>query len=347
MPVYTINPLADARWKDFCQRHPRSSVFHTAGWLEALRRTYGYEPIAYTTSSPTQELKNAVVFCRIESWLTGRRLVSLPFADHCEPLVDEDRDREEIFAALRRALKQDRFKYVEVRPIDPGFFAATPLEQGEPFYLHRLGLGPALEDIFRNLQKDSIQRKIRRAERDGVAYEEGRSELLLRNFYGLLLLTRRRHRLPPQPLAWFRNLIACLRDRLTIRLASHEGRPVAGILTLQHRDTLVYKYGGSDAGYHNLGGMPFLMWKAIEAGKQTGLQMLDFGRSDRNNEGLIRFKDQLGTTRSLLAYGRISATPVPQKAGEGFWAGFAQRLFGYMPDFMFTAAGRLLYRHMA
>ena len=37
-------------------------------------------------SPPDEPLENGFLFCRVESWLTGRRLVSLPFSDHCEPL---------------------------------------------------------------------------------------------------------------------------------------------------------------------------------------------------------------------------------------------------------------------
>ena len=43
-----------------------------------------------------------------------------------------------------------------------------------------------------------------------------------------------------------RNLIACLGDNVKIRVASKDGRPVASILTLRHKRTLVYKYGCSD-----------------------------------------------------------------------------------------------------
>ena len=43
--VSVLDPLADARWDDLLERHPRASVFHSRGWLEALKRTYGYEPI--------------------------------------------------------------------------------------------------------------------------------------------------------------------------------------------------------------------------------------------------------------------------------------------------------------
>jgi hypothetical protein len=56
-----LDPTNDSRWAEFVERHPRASVFHTVGWLEALRRTYGYEPVAYTTSSPTGDL-NVVLY---------------------------------------------------------------------------------------------------------------------------------------------------------------------------------------------------------------------------------------------------------------------------------------------
>ena len=344
--VYTINPLEDKRWAELSERHPHASIFHTTGWLEALRRTYGYRSVVYTTSPPGSALTNGVVFCCISSWLTGRRMVSLPFADHCEPLVDDAGDRQEIFTSLHRTFKEEKLKYIEIRPLRADLVAETSLNKGDSFYVHSLGLGPTLEKLFQGCQKDSIQRKVRRAEREGLCYEEGHSEVLLNQFYQMLVLTRRRHGLPPQPIEWFRNLIILLGDRLTIRVASLKGQPVASILTLRHGKTLVYKYGCSDARHHNLGGMPFLMWKAIEEAKITGLEEFDFGRSDLDNEGLIRFKDQWGTTRSALAYGRISAAP-SRNTGDGRLAGIAQRAFGYMPDFLFTAAGRLLYRHMA
>jgi hypothetical protein len=83
-------------------------------------------------------------------------------------------------------------------------------------------------------------------------------------------LTRRRHQLPPQPKAWFRNLVDCLQDTVTIRVLSKQGRPVAGILTLSFKSTLVFKYGSSDARFNNLGGMLLLFWKAIQEEKRQG-----------------------------------------------------------------------------
>jgi hypothetical protein len=273
-------------------------------------------------------------------------MVSLPFADHCEPLVESIEQLKEVFGSLQRTLGADRLKYIEIRPLSADVTAETFLQKSDSFCFHTLGLRPSHEDLFRRTDKSSVQRRVRRAEREALGYEEGCSEALLNKFYGLLVLTRKRHNLPPQPIEWFRNLITFLRDRLTIRVVSHRQEPIASILTLSHRDTCVYKYGCSDARYHNFGGMPLLFWRAIQAAKDGGMQVFDFGRSDTTNEGLIRFKDNWGTTRSTLSYGRICAE-VRREKGKQHLMNIAKHIFAYMPDGWITTAGRLLYRHIA
>ena len=111
-------------------------------------------------------------------------------------------------------------------------------------------------------------------------------------------LTRRRHGLPPQPLAWFRNLVACLGDRVLIHMASKDGQPIASILTLSFKKTMFYKYGGSDAVHHRSGAMPFLFWRLIQDAQARGFVELDLGRSNVDQPGLIAFKEHFGATRS-------------------------------------------------
>lgn len=348
MAVHKINPIEDPRWEEFLQRHPKASVFHTPGWLEALRRTYGYVPIVFTTAAPGEELKNGLAFCRIESWLTGRRTVSLPFSDHCEPLLETASDLSAFLPFLESQSRIDKWKYFELRPLPSTELDAEAqrhLGVSESFSLHRLDLRPALDDLFRNFHKSCIQRKIQKAEKEGLTYEEGRSEVLLGKFYRLSLLTRRRHQLPPQPLAWFRNLIDCLDDKLSIRVAAKDGRPIASILTLSYKDSLVYKYGCSDEEFHNLGGMAFLFWRAIQDGKRLGAREFDLGRSEPDNAGLIDFKNHWGATQSPLVYLRFPR-PLPQTASGGALMRVAKQVFGWMPDSLLTTAGKVLYRHI-
>jgi CelD/BcsL family acetyltransferase involved in cellulose biosynthesis len=297
-----------------------------------------------TTSEPGEELTNGLVFCEVRGWLGGRRMVSLPFSDHCQPLVDGGDERNCLWTELRRRLQEGKWRQIEIRPVTAP--AALLAEWGSQpsFWLHRLDLRPDLGTLFQGFHKDCVQRRIRRAEREGLAYEEGRSEELLRSFYGLVVRTRRRQQLPPQPLAWFRNLIECMGHSLRIHLASKDGRPLAAILTLRHKGTLTYKYGGSDRRLSGLGGMQLVFWKAIQEAKKDGLLEFDLGRTDVDNAGLIAFKERWGASRSALAY---LAYPARQARSEGLGRGIVRRLFSVAPDCLLTAAGRVLYRYFA
>jgi hypothetical protein len=212
--VYELNPLEDPRWPAFVERHPRASVFHSVGWLDALRRTYGYQPVAYTSTPPGRDLSDGIVCCRVRSWLSGSRLVSLPFSDHCDPLVSSSEGISPILQHLKNERRRGGWKYVELRPLSPEFASLHDRGtlSGDSYLLQVLDLRPDLEDLFRRFHKSCVQRKIQRAKRERLVYEEGRSETLLRKFYSLLILTRRRHGVPPQPLGWFRNVLACLRE---------------------------------------------------------------------------------------------------------------------------------------
>jgi hypothetical protein len=342
--VYTVDPLRDPRWSELLLRHPSATVFHTPEWLEALRRTYGYEPIVLTTSAPWEELTGAVVVCRVHSWLTGRRLVSLPFSDHCDPLVSSMEEFQRLLTSLTEETVRGKYKYVELRPLS---FSVdeSGLEASESFCFHKLDLGPTPAELFQAFHKDCVQRKIRRAEREGLVYEAGHSSALLQQFYDLQVITRRRQQLPPQPFAWFRNLAVYLRDKLKVSVVSKDGVPLASILTLRFRRTLVYKYGCLDKLFSNLGGMQLLFWKAIQEAKRYGLSELDLGRSDIGNEGLIQFKDRLGATRTTLTYWRYSAIPATQ--GRHAWKmTAARRVFSHVPKAWLTTAGNHLYRHV-
>jgi lipid II:glycine glycyltransferase (peptidoglycan interpeptide bridge formation enzyme) len=343
--VYTLNPQDDPRWPVFVRQHPQSSVFHTPEWLEAVKQTYGYESVVLTTSAPNNELTNGVVLCRINSWLTGRRMVSVPFADHCEPLIDAPADRRAIVDELSRVVERRTCKYVELRPLSDEFAEQPRLFSGQSFCFHVLDLRPSEDELFKRLHKTSTQNKVRRAEREGLQYVEGRSPLLLQQFYDLMLLTRRRHKLPPQPITWFENLAECMGDRLAFCVATSRDRPVAAMLTLRHERTLTYKYGASDAELHSLGGMPFLFWNVIRRAKDAGVTALDLGRSDADNAGLITFKDRLGAARSTVTYVRCSAAG-NRSARQGYGMVLAKGLFARLPDSLLTTAGRLLYRHI-
>jgi lipid II:glycine glycyltransferase (peptidoglycan interpeptide bridge formation enzyme) len=347
MSVYKFDPTTDSRWATFLEQHSDASVFHTKEWLRTLQQTYGYKPVAYSTSNGN-ELTNAVVFCQIESRLTGKRLVSLPFSDHCQPLAS-GKDLREILNYLQDNCNTERFKYVELRPIVLDTCMderKQPFVLSERFSLQRVDLRPELNALYKNFHDSCIRRKVKRADREGLLYDMGRSEELQKKFRHLLLLTRRRHKLPPQPSSWLRNIVNSLGEMVTIHVLSKSDMPVASIVTLKYKSFLVYKYGCSDTQFNNIGATPLLFWKLIQQAKAENAQTLDLGRSSCDDLGLIAFKEHLGAVSSELSYYRNRISTKQKLLPNIGVSVLARQALVHLPDPLFSKVGQLLYRHI-
>lgn len=342
--VEVIKPLEDLRWSRFVDLHPKASIFHSGEWLAALTRTYGYSSFAITSISDNGDIRAAIPVCAVESWLTGKRLISLPFADHCEPLVDSSSEMLNLLDALEVISREGKYNYIELRPLDYSFGANgdPPLLESASYSHHVVDLRPGTQELFGRLHVSCVRRKIRRAEQQRLGYESGRSEDMLQRFYRLMVMTRRRHNLFPQPIAWFQNLAREFGERLTVHLATKADDTIAGIITIQHRDKLVYKYGASDEKWHALGGMPFLFWNAMLRGKSAGATEFDLGRTDDEHRSLSTFKERLGAESRRLKY---FCVPPSQRRKSQLRAQSLVRLFTHLPGPVYCAAGKLLYKH--
>jgi len=334
-----IDPLHDRRWIDLTERCHHSSLFHTPRWLEALRRTYGYEPVVFTDAGPGEPLRNALLFCRVNSWLTGRRLVSLPFSDHCEPLIEAPEALVSLLESLKSLVGRE-CRYVELRPLETALHVEG-FETSSVFWSHSIDLQPELPVIFGRLHKNHARRAIRKAARSGLTLEVGRSEALLAEFFTLHTMARHRHGVPVQPFSWFRNLAEYFGGQVTIYMSKHDGQPAATILTIAHKKALVFKYGGSNRAYNRYGGTPHLFWQAIKDAKEQGFTEFDLGRSDVDNQGLLAFKDHLGARRQTLSYYRYSV----QSGSQRWVPAVAKTLYSLTPKNIQTRLGGRLYRH--
>jgi CelD/BcsL family acetyltransferase involved in cellulose biosynthesis len=345
MQLYALDPLSDRRWDELVASHPKSSAFHQSGWLRALAKTYSYRPVALTSTPPGEPLVDGIVFCEVRSWVTGNRLVSLPFSDHADPLSAGSGAPFEMAEWIRTQSSRQRWKYIEFRPLSADVNTGHPVAPSESFWLHTLDLTPSAEQLFQGLHKSCMQRRIRHAERQQLLYEKGSSSELLDEFYRLLTMTRRRFRLLPQPRAWFRNLLACMGQNAQIRIVRKDGKGIAAIFALCHRRTIVYKYGCSDDSFHPLGAMPLLFWKLIEESKSDGAELLDLGRTEFGNEGLVEFKDHFGACRTRLNYFRYPRNA--RKAGAfTLNMGGARKMLSVLPASLSSTLGRMAYRHI-
>jgi hypothetical protein len=136
MPIEIIDPTQFPDWDSLILRHSEASFFHSAAWAKVLQKAYGFTPL-YFTIFDGGLLSACLPVMEIDSFLTGRRGVSLPFSDYCEPFASSQEEFQELFTEAAEYGKQHRWKSLELR--GGGSFLATH-PSSSTYLLHTLDL---------------------------------------------------------------------------------------------------------------------------------------------------------------------------------------------------------------
>ena len=86
--IQIVDPTHFPSWDSMLLRTPGASFFHGSAWARVLSESYGYTPL-YFSLIENERLRALVPMMEVDSFLTGKRGVSLPFTDYCDPLIDE------------------------------------------------------------------------------------------------------------------------------------------------------------------------------------------------------------------------------------------------------------------
>jgi CelD/BcsL family acetyltransferase involved in cellulose biosynthesis len=342
MDLQRINPLDYPGWDDLLLASGDSSFFHTSAWAKVIVESYVYQPV-YFARMENSRLSFVMPFMDIASRLTGRRGVSLPFTDYCNPFgPGKESLREAVQAAIDYG-RRSKWDYVEWRVTGNLVEGATP---SESYLTHDLDLERSESEIYSGLSENH-RRNIKKAMKDGLTLRLDRSRESLGDFYRLHCRTRKRHGLPPQPLSFFQNIFnhVLSRDLGVIVSALLSGKIIASSVFFHFGANAIFKYGASDTGYLSYRPNNLVMWEAIQWYKGRGAKSLNLGRTEVDNQGLRRFKLSWGASERALNYYRydleraaFSSTPL---RGE-----HPKKLFSMAPVGFLRLLGRLFYKHI-
>jgi CelD/BcsL family acetyltransferase involved in cellulose biosynthesis len=343
--VATVDPLYDpTNWDRLVYSHPDFNFFHTAAWTKVLCKTYGHIPLFLHVTHAGKSLA-LLPFMEINSPFTGRRGVSLPFSDFCEPLVFGRWGQEALIEVLLQLGRSRKWRYFELR----GGRKTLPASAAASikYYGHKLDLTVGVEGLFARFES-SARRAIRKAEKSGLAVEAANTYEAMQDFYQLHVRTRRRHGLPPQPWSFFLNIHEeVIRAGLGfITLVKSGARLVAAAVFFYSGGTALYKFGASDERIQELRGNNLVMWEGIKRLAGIGLKTLHFGRTSLSKDGLRRFKLSWGTEEEMIEYFRFAIGPDVWVNSRDNAHAFHNRLFCRLPLPINRLAGALIYPHL-
>jgi len=341
-----VDPLAAPDWDGALANFPEATFFHTAAWARVLNSSYGYRPV-YLTMMRGDRMTAALPLMEVDSWLTGKRGVSLPFTDECPPLGVSD-DPNAFKRLLQSALvygQKRQWKYVECRG---GRALLGNVPPSQTYFAHRLRLQKNEPSLFSGTDS-SVRRAVRKAEQNNLVVEFSQGLDSLHTFYGLFCKTRQRHGVPPQPFSFFANIHRhVLAKKLGwVVLARHNGIPVAGSVFFHFGQSVIYKFGASDGKYQNLRANNLIMREAIRRYAREGFSTLDFGRTSSSNEGLRRFKLSWGAEERAVEYIKYDLRKTQFVRNRNDKDGGLHFFYKFVPIVFSRAIGFLLYKHIA
>lgn len=313
------------------------SLFSSPSWIQVVTETYGFEAQVIRAGG------SALLFSIVDD-IRQPRLVSFPFCDYCDPLLDDGADWPPLLDALVAFEIPVHLRMLHARLPDDDRFAVA-----EAGLWHCADIARPSDQMWQEFPSAARQ-NIRRAERDGITVRLGTTMADVELFHLMhRSLRRRRYELLAQPRRFFDLLHQTFlaTGEGFVLIAEQDGEAVAGLFLVCSGDTLYYKFNAST----DRGSRPndLLAWRAMQEGHDRGLRWLDFGFSDLDQPGLHRFKRKFADREETI----IEADHIPSgwDPSEGVAAaqllGSLTRLFvdPLVPDALSARAGDALYRY--
>jgi CelD/BcsL family acetyltransferase involved in cellulose biosynthesis len=335
--LVSVDAASDPGWADLAEAST-SDVFHSPAWARVLRDGYGFEVRAHLVVDPAGRPMAGIPLVEVDD-ARGRRVLSLPFSDFCDPIVEDSAD----WAALRRVFSGDD-RPRTLRLLRHRLDESEGWREVGSFAWHRIDVTRSPDEMWESL-RSSARRAIRKARSEGVEVTAATSPAELRAFFEMHLRVRKhKYGLLAQPYRFFEAIWEqfLARGEGLLLLARAGGEILGGTLNLKWRDSLYYKFNASSLTQLEVRPNDLLMWEGMVRAHEQGLAWVDLGVSDWDQEGLIRYKAKYATEEGTVR--KLTAGP---PLDDGFGP-YLHQLTGLLvdpsvPDETTERAGDLLY----
>lgn len=318
---------------------PPETLFHAAPWRESVEQSFDLKIERFVPASEP----DGVAYYSVLDDIRGRRVVSTPFSDVCDPLLATAEGWRE-FADRLRSFEAP----VTIRPfVSAHALADHSFEHRRELVWHGIDLSDGAEVVWDGL-KSKLRTAIRRAPKQGLTFRVSTSMDDIAAFHRMHVnLRKSKYRMLAQPLAFFEALHDRFGDDMAVIVAEEDGEMVAGMIYLAWNGVWYYKFSASYPRRYRPNNA--LIMEACREGERRGLELLDMGRSDIDQSGLVDFKDQFASVSRRLSTLHWSPSGHTNRIGDdvGGTLGDLTKLFTEpeVPNDVTARAGDRLYRY--
>jgi FemAB-related protein (PEP-CTERM system-associated) len=294
--------LAD--WDGFVTACEDATFFHRAGWKRVIERSFGHRT-RYLYAERNGVIEGVLPLVHVKSALFGNSLSSLAFCVYGGPVATSDAAIEALDRAARDLAERLKVSCLEYRHIASRSYVGA-IEKADLYVTFRKPIDP---DVEKNML--AIPRKQRAMVRKGQKFGlKSEIDTDCRRLHRVYSESVRNLGTPVFSRRYFEELKAAFGEECEILVVTHEGEPVAAVMSFYFRDQVLPYYGGGGTRARDLAANDFMYWEVMRRACERGCRLFDFGRSKRGT-GAFDFKKNWGFPAEPLSYQYIMRNGAP------------------------------------
>lgn len=301
------DPAECARLGAYVAGHPDGELFHRPQWSLAVEQGCGQRSHYLVAERPGRGLVGCLPLTDVRSALFGHALVSAGFGTGGGALADDDRAAEALLRAAEALADRLGCATLELRggPIPDGYRVCDDAYVG-----FAMELPKGEEAILKSIKRR--HRGVKRGRALGLQARFGRGEGDRSDFFRVYGESMRNLGSPVFPPRLFEAVLDRFGEDADILIVHDGGSPVAGLLNLYFKGTILPYWGGGTAAARDCFANEFMYFEAMCHASRRGCTRFDFGRS-KVGSGNHSFKMNWGMDPEPLRYGiRTAAGAAPR-----------------------------------
>lgn len=294
------------KWEDFVSLPNNAGIWHTLKWKEIIEKEYGFKSY-YLMAINDLKVCGILPLFQVKSMITGNRIVSLPFSYNCGPIADSDSSFTLLTNEAKILAEKLKCEYLELKMrtnLPDESIKKNQLIESKFYYTSVLSLSEDPEVIWNNMDPRRTRWAIRKAEREGVKIRTETNLDDIKVLHELKVLTRQKHGSPAPSHQFFKQIMKEFEPKNMVKLwmAEYDNKIVSALMFYTFKDTVMPAYIASDDDYKSHMPNNLLHWRVIEWACKNGYKYYDFGRTEPENESLLKFKNKWGCQSYKIPY---------------------------------------------
>jgi FemAB-related protein (PEP-CTERM system-associated) len=292
-----------ARIEAFVAASPEGTAFHRPAWVLSVSKACGHEWRYLLAEDGDGALQGILPLNLIHSALFGRALVSSGFAVGGGILANNEQAIQLLADEAWRFAERHSFPSVELRG------GPVPDDQWQ----HNQGVyagfvTPLADDPESQLLaiKRRQRAEIRKGLNNDLTIRVGTDQQDRADHYAVYAESVRNLGTPVFPKALFDEVLDGFGEDAEILTVLHGDIPVASVLSLYHKQTVMPYWGGGTWDARRLRANDVMYYKLLNHARERGCQWVDFGRS-KIGTGAYAFKKNWGFEPHPLSYATRTA----------------------------------------